>query len=555
MSIRFDWPWFLPLAVGLSMMLAVLVIIGWRRRRRRLDRFSAPELLRRLVPDQAWRNPAGRGTRLSLTALFGLVALAGPRWGEERLVVRGEGVDLVLALDASLSMLATDERPSRIERMKQEVRRLRAQSHGDRIALLAFAGRSYILTPLTVDDGAIDLFLDNLDPSIVGQAGSSLARTITQGVDLLQATPGGGDRALVLMSDGEAFEPESDVAAAARRAGEAGIPIIAVGFGTEAGSTIPLREGDRIVPKRDDDGQIVITRYTPLMLRTAADESHGTFIDASESDKATRVRQALRTLKASGRTIQSGREFTRRFQLFLIPSILLLLLDTWLGDRTTRRATAAAGVLLLVSLQGCMWRNDAAALGERAYRAGAYPAAIGYYRTAAVRSTRDPQAFYNLGTALVAADSDAAADEPLERAVRPEPNELRFRALFNYGLAHLKRGLAGDSTADTTRAELQSALDGYKRALLMRSADLDAKWNYELALRKRKQGGGGGGGGGGSSMNSQQQPDQSQSNKPSGGLGQQQAEQLLNSAAREEQSVQGKKQKQARTPPKGGKDW
>ena len=156
------------------------------------------------------------------------------------MLVRGAGVALVLALDASLSMTATDERPSRLERMKQEVRRFRAQSGGDRIALLAFAGRSYILTPLTVDDGALELFLDNLDPSIVGQAGSSLARTITQGVDLLQATQGSGDRALILMSDGEAFEPEAEVAAAARRAGEVGIPIIAVGFGTEQGSTIPL---------------------------------------------------------------------------------------------------------------------------------------------------------------------------------------------------------------------------------------------------------------------------------------------------------------------------
>src|SRR6202008_3138143 len=98
----------------------------------------------------------------------------------------------------------------------------------DRFAMLAFAGRSYILTPLTGDEGALELFLDNLDPSIVGQAGSSLARTITQGIDLLQATQGSGDRALILMSDGEAFEPESDIADAARHAGELGIPIIAV---------------------------------------------------------------------------------------------------------------------------------------------------------------------------------------------------------------------------------------------------------------------------------------------------------------------------------------
>ena len=118
---------------------------------------------------------------------------------------------MVLALDASLSMMAQDERPSRLERMKQEVRRLRAMSPGDRMGVLAFAGRSYVLSPLTIDEGALDLFLDNLDPSVVGQAGSSLARTIRQGVDLLTLTNSGADRALVVMSDGEAFEPIEDV--------------------------------------------------------------------------------------------------------------------------------------------------------------------------------------------------------------------------------------------------------------------------------------------------------------------------------------------------------
>jgi hypothetical protein len=89
--------------------------------------------------------------------------------------VRQSGIDIVLALDASLSMLATDESPNRLERMKEEVRRLRARSPADRIGLLAFAGRSYILTPPTLDGGGLELFLDNLDPNIVGQAGSALA--------------------------------------------------------------------------------------------------------------------------------------------------------------------------------------------------------------------------------------------------------------------------------------------------------------------------------------------------------------------------------------------
>src|SRR5204862_6305388 len=164
------------------------------------------------------------------------------------------------SLDASLSMMAEDERPSRLERMKQEVRRVRALSPGDRLGLIAFAGRSYILSPLTVDEGALDLFLDNLDPSVVGQAGSSLARTIKQGVDLLSLSNSGADRALVVMSDGEAFEPIEEVVAEAKRAGEQGISLVTVGFGTTSGGEIPERTPEGTIrPHRDDKGQIVIT--------------------------------------------------------------------------------------------------------------------------------------------------------------------------------------------------------------------------------------------------------------------------------------------------------
>src|SRR5690349_13621451 len=164
-----------------------------------------------------------------------------------------------------------------MERMKQEVRRLRASSRGDRMGLIAFAGRSYVLSPLTVDEGALDLFLDNLDPSVVGQAGSSLARTIRQGTDLLLLSNSGADRALVVMSDGEAFEDVSEVVAEAKRAGEQGISLVTVGFGTTQGSTIPVKTADGITQKRDENGQVVVTRYNPELLKAAAEAAQGTF--------------------------------------------------------------------------------------------------------------------------------------------------------------------------------------------------------------------------------------------------------------------------------------
>jgi Ca-activated chloride channel family protein len=175
------------------------------------------------------------------------------------------------------------------------------------------------------------------------------------------------------------------------------------------------------------------------------------------------------------------------------------------------------------------------------------------YRQAIDRGDKRPETMYNFGTSLLAADSLQMAAEVLDRLSDARDPELRYRVLFNLGLAQLKRGLAAPEGAGDE--PLDAALAAYKKVLLMRSSDLDAKWNYELALRKKQSGGGGGGGGGGGQSNASDKP-QSQTPQPSGGLGQQQAEQLLGSAAREERDVQAKRQKQNRVePPPGGKDW
>ncbi len=572
-----DFPWLLVLGLVLPAIAIALLVVAVRRRRARLSRLGTESMLTRLAADAPAPRAGWRAVRLGLALLFAAVALAGPRWGSERTVVRGEGIDLVLALDASTSMLATDERPSRLERLKQEVRRLRALSGADRIALIAFAGRSYILTPLTVDDGALDLFLDNLDPTVVGQAGSSIARTIRQGTELLLATKSGSDRALVVMSDGEAFEAQQEVEEAARAASEAGVSLVTVGFGTAQGSTIPVKDDRGVATeKRDDAGQVVVTHYVPDLLRAAAQAANGTFIPAEASDKAARVRSALSTLRRQARVTEAGREQTPRFQLFLIPAVLLVLLDTWLAERRrTRRGFApvavvqaprAAAVVLgaMIALSPGVLRADDAADAARAYQAKRYADAARLYRRALEKGKGTPKEIYNLGTALLAADSLSAASELLQRVatarLTDDPQgELRFRALFNLGLASLRRGLAAQG--EQAEAALNVALVAYKRALILRPTDKDAKWNYELALRKKQSGGGGGGGGGQDNKpNEQRQPD-SRNNpqpqpKPAGGLGEQQAEQLLNSAARDEREVQGKKQKQNRAePPPGGKDW
>ncbi len=541
----FDQP-LLLLAAALGPLIAVaLLALRQSRRQSRLGRLGRPEMLARLVPSPT--DPRVRGVLLGGAALCAGLALAGPRWGEEQRLEHGAGIDVVLALDASLSMLARDEHPSRLARMKEEVRRLRDLSPGDRTALIAFAGRSYVLTPLTVDDGALDLFLENLDPSVVGQPGTALARAIRQGTDLLLATKTGSDRALVLMSDGEGFDDEADVRAAAAAAAENGISVVTVGFGTAAGATIPSPSGDTTMVKRDMNGDVVVTHYTPQMLQLVADAAHGTFVAAGETDKAAKVRNALNRLRVQERSLERGQSLSPRFQLFLAPALLLLLLDTMLSDRIGRRgrarraATAAAFVVFLQAP-----RPDSTPVPD-------------VYRQQMQKGDRSPRTMYNYGTALLAADSSDAAVSALSLVASDRDQEVRYRSLFNIGLAHLKRGLA--APGDAGRSELDMALAAYKRVLLMRSADGDAKWNYELALAARQSGGGGGGG---SSNNSaapapkpgSPRPQPGPTDQPEGQLGRRQAEEILKSAAREERDVEGKRQHDAPVDvPPVGKDW
>ncbi len=549
--------WLLPLAVILPLAFALLLARARRSREERLTRFGALDVVRRLLPASALSPGRWRATRLGLAAALAGVALAGPRWGQERSTVKSSGVDMVLAVDASLSMMATDEKPNRLERVKQEIRRLRAISPGDRVGLLAFAGRSYVLTPITVDGGALDLFLDNLDPSVVGQAGTSLASTIAQGVSLLALTKGGADRALVVMSDGEGFEPREELIAAAKQAGDQNVSLVTVGFGTVEGTTIPIREGNTITPKRDENGQIVVTKYHPELLQAAAAAANGTFIPAEATDKAARIKAALSKLRTGSRTMQTGESLMPRYQLFLLPAILLLWLDTIVAGRRGRRrrraasaeTAVAAALIAMLGMNGCTPARRALD-GNAAYAAKDFARAVALFGKEVQGGDRSPGALYNYGTALLAADSTSSAAEVLDKAAENTDPETRFRARFNGGLAHLVRGRA--AKGDSASSELKAALAQYRRVLLQRPADLDAKWNYELALEKQKSGGGGGGGGQSSASSAPAQQQQ----QPQPTLAQRQAEQLLGSAQREERDVQSKKMKQNKPePPPGGKDW
>jgi len=549
-----DHPWLLWLVPALAVVAALTVLAGHRRRQGRLARFGSPEALVRLGPPGLAAAPRARAFRLGLAAALLGAALTGPRWGSGSAIIDSEGIDVALAMDVSLSMLAEDERPSRLERMKQEVRRFRASAPGDRVALLAFAGRSYILAPLTSDDGAIELFLENLDPTIVGQAGSAMAPPLRQGIDLLAVSQGGADRALVILSDGEAFDDHAEALTLAAEAKDKGIHVVTVGFGTPGGAPIPLLETGGTEVKRDENGAIVTTRYDDRFLADIARAAGGEFVPAEATDKGTRVRRALAQLESVRR--EEERRLTRplRYQWFVGAALLLLLIDAFIADggRFRRRLAMLAMLALGPALvPGGLQAQNPLRDAIKDHQAGRLLPAIRKYRAIVTDGDRRPIVLYDLGTALLAADSLDAAVDALERAAfAPEP-ELRARALYNLGVAYLTRGLRLEG--DQRAAQLRNARRVLRSVLLQKPGDADAQWNYEFALRAPPQGGGGGGG---APPPPQQQAQAPRDPEPQGQMSRQQAEALLDAAGRDERETQARRQRGSRSQPAvGGKDW
>jgi Ca-activated chloride channel family protein len=448
--------------------------------------------------------------------------------------------------------------------MKQEVRRLRAIAPGDRVALIAFAGRSYVLTPLTSDDGAIALFLENLDPTVVGVAGSALGPPMRQAVDLLHAARGGADKALVIMSDGEAFDDREEAKQIAIEAMEGGIHVVTVGFGTAGGGTIPLPETGGAEVKRDENREIVISKYDASTLRDIAQAAEGSFIGAEETDKGTRVRRALADLESARQAEERKLARPPQHHWFVLVALLLLVIDAWLVDggqlprrrrAAERRArsdasTAAVVLLLFASLllvpRALEAQSGALARATAAHAAGRLPVAIREYRAAINEGDRRAVVMYNLGTALLAADSVDAAIEALERATHLPDAEVRRRARYNLGLAYLKRGLRMEGEARTTA--LTQARRELRTVLLESPGDRDAQWNYELALRTPT----GGGGNTPPPPRPQNQPPQQRRDQ----MTRQQAEALLDAAAREERETQARRQRGDRqSRASGQRDW
>ena len=340
---RFAEPqWLWLLAVGPLLALAAWsVYVG---RRKALRRFAGgAEFVPRFTGDVSVHRRAIKLLVLYLGLAALPVTLARPQWGTRLEQITRRGSDVVIVLDASLSMSAEDLAPNRLEQAKHAIGSLLDELAGDRVGLATFAGRGQLSCPLTVDHGAIRLFLESIDAEAVQLPGTALASALETGLQALRIDEREMDdrgRALVLFTDGEDHAGELDPVLG--ELSGRGVPVYVVGSGTPRGGPIPLRDAAGMLTgyKKDREGKVVTTRLNESVLEEIALETGGLYYRATTNEvEVDEIGQALRTLSQGELGSELRTRYEERFQIPLIVAWLALVVETVLGDR--RRSSSA----------------------------------------------------------------------------------------------------------------------------------------------------------------------------------------------------------------------
>ncbi len=313
-------------------LVAGLLVWALRRRRRALEQFAQASLLPVLIPDTDRRgHPWRAGLLVGALALL-ILALAGPRWGLQWEEVRREGADIVVVLDTSRSMLATDITPTRLDRAKLALRDFVRHLQGDRIGLVAFAGSAFVQCPLTLDYGAFLESLRSVTVGIIPKGGTALGEAIKTGLAAFENQPG-RHHALLIITDGE--DHDGQIQAASQRAAERGIKIYTVGVGSPEGELVPLSVDGRRSFLKDRQGQVVKSRLDTETLQQIALTTGGAYIyDTGPSLGLGEIyTRYLSRLEKRDLTSTLERRYADRFQLPLAIGLLLLALEPCIRGR------------------------------------------------------------------------------------------------------------------------------------------------------------------------------------------------------------------------------
>lgn len=335
---RFGWP------PGLWLLLAVPVLAGllaleFHRRRRTLQRLGDLPLLRRLTRSVSVEKRIIKSVLLVIASVFLVLAVARPQWGVKTEEVTRKGIDVMLVVDVSRSMLAEDIKPNRLMQARGAIFQMLDMMHGDRVGLVAFAGTAYVACPLTLDYSAAAMFVDVLDTDLMPIQGTAIAEALRTAVKAFPEKDG-RHQVILLITDGE--DHEGDVAGAVQEASDRGIIIDTIGVGDPTGVPIPLRnaKGEVTGYKEDDDHRKVTSRLDEGGLESIAVATHGKYYrSTAEGIELKRIYEDIAAMDQKTLSSRLVTHYEDRYAYPLGAALVLLALEAALGDR--RRATVA----------------------------------------------------------------------------------------------------------------------------------------------------------------------------------------------------------------------
>jgi Ca-activated chloride channel homolog len=488
------WFWTLiALAVGLSYFFRGTLSKG-------LYQLIHPENRSRLVREDSPRQRTARNVCLILVLFFSSLALLQPKWGFQWEEVRRRGVDLILAVDVSKSMLAQDLPPNRLVRAKRKILDLLSLVEGDRIGLIAFAGTSYLQCPLTLDYGAFRMFLDLLDTDLIPQQGTAIDQAISMAIDAFEGS-GVKSRALVLITDGE--EHSGAYLKAAKEAAAQGIRIYTLGIGSPEGHPVPDpgKQGHNL---KDRSGNIVISRLNETILQEISLETGGVYVRATTSDddlERIYVREILEKLELQDLKTTRQKRFEPRFQLFLLAAVFFLCLGSFLG-RYQLPMFAKTALIALFFLFGSPGLIQAKGYLEyfglssevqqildsasSAYEEGRHEEAVSGFSQAEISLPGDPANSLNLGNSYYKNGDYSRAREYFEKALASsgegsgsqsgdKHRKIESKARYNLGNTAYRLG------------QLEDAIKQYEQVLAKDQDHTKARKNLEFVQKKLKE--------------------------------------------------------------------
>ena len=525
---RFEDPIYLWLLL-LVPVLVLVALLGHRKRKKQLKAFGDPELLKDLMPDvSAYRPWVKLGLAVFAFALL-VVMLARPQMGTKITHEKRNGIEAVIAIDVSNSMMAQDVVPSRLEKSKLLIENLVDHFTHDRIGLVVFAGDAFVQLPITTDYVSAKMFLQNIDPSLVATQGTDIAKALNLSMRSFSQQKDIG-KAVIVITDGE--DHEGGALEAAKAANDKGVRVFILGIGSTKGAPIPLQEGGYLT---DRNGQTVLTALNETMCKEIAQAGKGTYIHVDNTNDAQeKLNDELAKLQRADTQAVIYSEYGEQFQAVCIIVIILLIAEILILDIKnpklrnihlfgSKKPMTMLLLLIVPTLAFAQSDRHFIRTGNKLYRNQNYPKAEVEYRKAMSQNGSNAHAVYNLGNALMMQQKDSAAIVQLENAGKMEANKTRkAMAYHNIGTICQRHQLYGD------------AIKAYEEALRNNPNDNETRYNLALCKRLNK--------------NNKQKQKEKQQPKPKEQMSKENAEQLLNAAIQDEKATQQRLKKATQQP-------